>query len=418
MRHTIIVIAIFCGAAPYLQGDIGKEWRSLRRKGSLKKVMGPAVIRIPRPLVKELDLSGLYIDSLDGLDLLARSHPNLQVLALQNNSIAEVPPAIGSFTKLKKLILAGNNITHLPKEIGNLVNLEVLDLSKNSSLATLPASMQNLTKLKQVNLSAAGGRDEKSVAQFQQNIPKGVEVNTGSSVVGYYPVQTRVEGLLFERGEGLGDVALRKWLSVRKRLLRGSAVSLKTALGKVWQLLRPSDTIYEFDLSGFNLNNLDGLELVAQKYPNLKSLILSDNAIEVLPDSIGRFKKLQNLDLRNNKIKEFPQSIGQLSNLASLSLGDNNLKSLPDSITRLHSLEHLGVEHNDLRALPQSIGQLKKLWQLNLRDNKNLTSLPDSIYELPVLQYIWDEGTGLSQLIEKNLSKFPKGFEHDSLEED
>ncbi len=104
------------------------------------------------------------------------------------------------------------------------------------------------------------------------------------------------------------------------------------------QLIPRSDILY---LGGRYLTSAQGLEKLAQKYPNLKSLILSHNQLTELPDSIGKFEQLESLGLANNKLVALPKSIGRLKKLISLDLDGNQMspharedieKALPNTI--------------------------------------------------------------------------------------
>jgi Leucine-rich repeat (LRR) protein len=61
---------------------------------------------------------------------------------------------------------------------------------------------------------------------------------------------------------------------------------------------------------------------------------------------------------------------------------------------------------NIVKTLPESIGKLKNLSFLNLKDNKNLNSLPKSIDNLPDLEFIHLGGTGIKTMPEFIKNKF------------
>src|SRR5687767_1024256 len=61
------------------------------------------------------------------------------------------------------------------------------------------------------------------------------------------------------------------------------------------------------------------------------------------------------LILRNQNLTALPQSIGQFTNLRVLNLANNQLKTLPDEIGKLQALEELILENNQIRDLPPSI---------------------------------------------------------------
>lgn len=124
---------------------------------------------------------------------------------------------------------------------------------------------------------------------------------------------------------------------------------------------------------------------------NWKTLDLSDEQIESLPDMIGHLTTLLRLDLNRNRLTRLPDSIGLLRNLAELSVNDNCLTRLPASIGHLANLTRLNLNNNNLTSLPTSVGNLTSLRSLGVGNNQ-LHSLPEDVGKL----------TGLSRL---NLSR-------------
>ena len=116
---------------------------------------------------------------------------------------------------------------------------------------------------------------------------------------------------------------------------------------------------------------------------HIKTLNLSGNAINEIPESIENLSNLTHLDLSfNDSLIDLPESIGNLSNLDYLDLSFNGIRNLPESIGNLSNLTKLDLGFNDTRNLPESIGNLSKLVRLNLSFNQNLKNLPESIGNL------------------------------------
>ncbi|MHA1820221.1 MAG: TIR domain-containing protein, partial [Promethearchaeota archaeon] len=67
-------------------------------------------------------------------------------LTISDRYIKDLPPIIGTFSKLRKLNLSDSNILSLPESIGALKNLTYLNLEFNK-LSSLPESIGNLTNL-------------------------------------------------------------------------------------------------------------------------------------------------------------------------------------------------------------------------------------------------------------------------------
>jgi Leucine-rich repeat (LRR) protein len=74
---------------------------------------------------------------------------------------------------------------------------------------------------------------------------------------------------------------------------------------------------------------------------------------------------LKSLDLSFQKLEEIPQYVFELSSLENLNLSHNQLKELPKDITKLSSLKTLDISWNhilhNIDFLPKSI-KLRHAW--------------------------------------------------------
>lgn len=66
--------------------------------------------------------------------------------------------------------------------------------------------------------------------------------------------------------------------------------------------------------------------------PRLTRLILAQNRLAALPDTLAALAQLKVLVLSSNRLTALPVCIGQLSKLETLQAGDNQLQQLPASI--------------------------------------------------------------------------------------
>ncbi|XP_070682817.1 putative disease resistance protein RGA3 [Malus domestica] len=97
---------------------------------------------------------------------------------------------------------------------------------------------------------------------------------------------------------------------------------------------------------------------------HLRTLNLSSNCIEVLPEEIGELVHLRFIDLSENRgLKKLPKAVCNLYNLQTLRLdGCGELESLPQSMGKLINLRHIYVEGcGQLKYLPKGIGRLTNL---------------------------------------------------------
>ena len=127
------------------------------------------------------------------------------------------------------------------------------------------------------------------------------------------------------------------------------------------------------------IHDLTGIGLLR----NLKSIDVGSHYDGPFPADLRNCKSLEYLSMVfNPNIIEIPDWIGELSMLHTLILHDNGITSLPDSICDLMNLEYLYVGSNkSLAALPSNIGNLVNLKELSIQ-NTAISSLPDSIWNL------------------------------------
>lgn len=111
----------------------------------------------------------------------------------------------------------------------------------------------------------------------------------------------------------------------------------------------------------------------------MQELILTENFLIELPNSIGRMKRLNNLNVDRNALAALPSEIGNLTNLGVLSLRDNKLTKLPSELGNCASLHVLDVSGNRLQNLPYSLVnlQLKAVWLSENQAQPLLTFQPD-----------------------------------------
>lgn len=112
----------------------------------------------------------------------------------------------------------------------------------------------------------------------------------------------------------------------------------------------------------------------------MQELILTENFLIHLPDSIGEMTKLNNLNVDRNALEYIPNEIGTCISLGVLSLRDNKLKKLPSELGNCTSLHVLDVSGNQLHNLPYSLVnlQLKAVWLSENQAQPLLTFQPDT----------------------------------------
>jgi hypothetical protein len=143
------------------------------------------------------------------------------------------------------------------------------------------------------------------------------------------------------------------------------------------------DTLEVLDLTD---NNLSSLPDAFEQFKKLKRLFLSNNQFNHVPKVLAKLPNLSMIGMRNNKIKIFEENSLPLST-RWLILTDNELEFLPESIGDLKLLQKFMLSGNKLNFLPNSINKCTNLELLRIAAN-NLTSFPSCLLSLPKLSWL------------------------------
>ena len=174
------------------------------------------------------------------------------------------------------------------------------------------------------------------------------------------------------------------------------------------ELYKLEDTLEVLDLTD---NNLSSLPDDFYKFKKLKRLFLSNNQFDHIPKVLAKLPQLSMIGIRNNqiktfeenslplstrwliltdnKLKELPQSIGDLTLLQKCMLSGNQLNSLPTTISKCKNLELLRISANRLEIFPTVLLSLPKLSWLAYSGNPFCKKHPDSNIKLPIIK--WDD---------------------------
>ena len=143
------------------------------------------------------------------------------------------------------------------------------------------------------------------------------------------------------------------------------------------------DSLEVLDLTN---NNLSTLPDDFYKFKKLKRLFISNNQFDHIPKVLARLPNLSMIGIRNNKIKIFEENSLPLST-KWLILTDNELTKLPNSIGDLSLLQKCMLSGNKLTSLPNSLSKCTNLELLRISANK-LTSFPSFLLSLPKLSWL------------------------------
>jgi len=144
-----------------------------------------------------------------------------------------------------------------------------------------------------------------------------------------------------------------------------------------------ADTLERLDMTN---NQLSTLPDDFYQLKNLKILFLSNNNFTELPAVLAKCPNLSMIGFRNNQIKIVPENALPLTT-RWLILTDNALTSLPDSMGDLIFLQKCMLSGNQLTSLPKSMAKCHNLELLRIAVNQ-LTALPSFVLSLPRLSWL------------------------------
>lgn len=153
-----------------------------------------------------------------------------------------------------------------------------------------------------------------------------------------------------------------------------------------------ADSLEVLNLSG---NALDSLPDDLGRLRRLRVLFCSDNRFTELPASIGQCRQLDILGFKANRIRQVPAAALPAS-LRWLILTDNCIEALPESLGDCRNLQKLMLAGNRLRHLPESLAACQHLELLRIAANQ-LTALPDWLLALPRLAWLAYAGNPLGE---------------------
>lgn len=133
-------------------------------------------------------------------------------------------------------------------------------------------------------------------------------------------------------------------------------------------------------------NKLSSLPSDFGKLKQLKILFLSDNQFTELPTVLADCPKLSMIGFRNNQIDKIVENSLPLST-RWLILTDNKLRELPNSIGNLTLLQKFMLSGNQLSSLPQTLSKCHNLELLRIAVN-NLDEFPNCLLSLPRLSWL------------------------------
>jgi hypothetical protein len=152
-----------------------------------------------------------------------------------------------------------------------------------------------------------------------------------------------------------------------------------------------SDTLEILDLSD---NALTDLPEDLHRLTHLQIVFCSNNPFTRLPESLGQCPRLQVVGFKACRIEEVPAH-ALPPTLRSLILTDNRVEFLPDALGQCAHLQKLMLAGNRLQHLPASLANCKRLELLRISANA-IGRLPEWLLEMPALAWLACAGNPLS----------------------
>jgi hypothetical protein len=169
------------------------------------------------------------------------------------------------------------------------------------------------------------------------------------------------------------------------------------------EILGLADTLEVLDLSH---NRLSRLPDDFHRLQKLKILFLSYNQFEELPAVLGLCPQLEMIGFKANRINRVAE--GALpSQTRWLILTDNQIATLPESMGQLSRLQKLALAGNRLESLPASMADCHSLELVRLSAN-NLAMLPDWLLQLPRLSWLAFAGNSFSHVEHSESGTVPR----------
>ncbi|CAN6178448.1 unnamed protein product [Urochloa humidicola] len=240
------------------------------------------------------------------------------------------------------------------------------------------------TKILDQELVALNDLDEMNRSRLQKNYCRHMQsINYQKQSIDWKEIPSKIRSLHFMdcnrlqlQDKSFFKCKYLRVLDISGCSIKGESVPRNTSLpSSIHHLI----LLRYLDASGLPITSL---QKSLHQLQNMQTLILSNCALETLPDNIGSLLNLCYLDLSGNiSLSKLPLSFGELSALWFLNLSAcSKLYELPESIDKLICLRHLNMSGcNELQKLPDKFGSLPKLLLLNLSGCSKLVKLPDSV---------------------------------------
>ncbi|MFM5520476.1 leucine-rich repeat-containing protein kinase family protein [Aeromonas jandaei] len=158
------------------------------------------------------------------------------------------------------------------------------------------------------------------------------------------------------------------------------------------EILSLKETLEVLDLTGNQLSTLPD-ELAG--FGKLRIIFCSENRFTELPEVLGRCPALTMVGFKANQIATVSAN-ALPAGLRWLILTDNAIERLPDELGQCDALQKLMLAGNRLRELPESLANCRKLELLRIAANR-IERFPEWLLSLPRLAWLAYSGNPFSE---------------------
>ncbi|MGE6108179.1 leucine-rich repeat-containing protein kinase family protein [Aeromonas sobria] len=166
------------------------------------------------------------------------------------------------------------------------------------------------------------------------------------------------------------------------------------------EILSLKETLEVLDLTG---NQLSELPDELAEFSKLRIIFCSENNFTELPEVLGRCPALTMVGFKANRIATVPAA-SLPAGLRWLILTDNAIERLPDELGQCGALQKLMLAGNRLCELPASLASCRRLELLRIAANR-LPALPEWLLALPRLSWLAFAGNPFGDKQERRLGE-------------
>ena len=173
------------------------------------------------------------------------------------------------------------------------------------------------------------------------------------------------------------------------------------------------DTLEILDIGGNQLRKLpDSLS----RFRKLRVLFASGNPMTEFPSMLNKMPSLEMIGFKACQIRHVPEN-SLPPHLRWLILTDNQLERLPESIGRCQNLQKLMLSCNRLDSLPMSLAHCSKLEMLRIASNC-FERVPEPVFQLPSLSWLALAGNPITQKNEQHAIDMygPQAYSYQSMQ--